>query len=115
MATTASIADFPPHPAFAGLKMHFAKLLADGVDAARAQASRQVAELKRQWRILDGQRGTSQSERKTLLARMSRDKVDAPDLLSLITWLEAIASLDRSLAGIAASDDITRHLKAEAA
>ncbi len=105
-----SIASFPTHPAFAGLRDHFAKLLAGGADAARAQASRQVAELKRQWRVLTAQRGTSQSERKTILARMTRDKVDASDLLSLITWLEAIASLDRSLAGIAASDDITRHL-----
>ncbi|WP_377838735.1 hypothetical protein [Bosea sp. UC22_33] len=107
-----SIADFPAHPAFAGLRAHFAKLIADGADAAHDLAARQVAELKRQWRVLDGQRGTSPSERKTLLARMSRDKVDAPDLLSLITWLEAIASLDRSLAGISASDDITRHMQA---
>ena len=107
-----SIADFPAHPAFAGLRAHFAKLIADSTDGARERARRQVAELKRQWRVLDGQRGTSQSDRKTLLARMSRDKVDAPDLLSLITWLEAVASLDRSLAGIAASDDITRHMQA---
>ena len=107
-----SIADFPAHPAFAGLRAHFAKLIADGTDAAREVARRQAAELKRQWRTLTAQRGTSPSERKTLLARMTRDKVDASDLLSLITWLEAIASLDRSLAGIAASDDITRHMQA---
>ncbi len=31
------------------------------------------------------------------------------------TFAKCLASLDRSLAGIAASDDITRHLKAEAA
>jgi len=43
---------------------------------------------------------------------MKRDEVDASDLLSLISWLEAIASLDRSLADIAASDDISRHLQA---
>lgn len=107
-----SITGFPSHPAFTGLRAHFAKLIADGASALADQASRQAAELKRQWRIADGQRGTSPSERKTILARMSRDKVDATDLLSLISWLEAIASLDRSLAGIAASDDITRHLQA---
>lgn len=111
-----SIATFPTHPAFAGLRSHFAGLLSEGVDKAREQAKRQVVELKRQWCVLDGQRGTSASERKTLLQRMTRDKVDATDLLALITWLEAISSLDRKLAEIAASDDITRYLDtAEAA
>lgn len=108
-----SIADFPAHPAFTGLRSHFAKLIADGAEALVAQAIRQATELKRQWRILDGQRGASLSERKTILARMSRDKVDASDLLSLITWLEAVASLDLSLARIAGANDITRYLAAE--
>lgn len=109
---SASIATFPTHPAFAGLRSHFAKLLSEAGDAARTQAARQVAELKRQWRVLDGQRGTSPSERKTLLARMTRDKVDATDLLALITWLEAISTLDRSLADIASRRDISQFLEA---
>lgn len=107
-----SITDFPAHPAFAGLRAHFAKLVETDAEALVSQARRQATELKRQWRIADGQRGTSPSERKTILARMTRDKVDANDLLSLISWLDAIASLDRSLARIAASNDITVHLQA---
>lgn len=108
--------DFPKNPAFAGLRDHFAKL--DAI-AARRQAAVQLSELKRQWLIVSGRRPSGSEERREydrLIGRMTETRVDAPDLLALIRWLEetastqaAAAAFDASLARIAASDDITRY------
>jgi hypothetical protein len=108
--------DFPKNPAFAGLRDHFAKL--DDA-AARQQAAVQLSALKRQWLIVSGKRpsgGDARREYDRLIGRMTETRVDAPDLLALIRWLEetaspqaAAAALDASLARIAASDDITRY------
>lgn len=112
---------FPSHKAFAGLGAHFAKLIDAGdVAALTKQARLQATELKRQWRVADNRDRLSpvgHSERKTILARMTRDKVDAADLLALISWLEQAASperaaLDASLSEIASRTDIAQFLQA---
>lgn len=98
---------FPGHPAFAGLRSHF-EALADAGDFAGVakQARAQAVELKRQWRVASGRRPSSQPAKRdydTIIGRMTSGKVDAADLLALISWLDTAASAQPALHSLSAS------------